>query len=52
MKLLEDIFNLLNICNHSNNTVDSFINIIRSIYDVLPKVHMISLLSITAGKIL
>ena len=47
--MLEELFNLLNICNHGDNAVKEFIKIIHSIYDDLPDVQMISLPSITAG---
>ena len=47
--MLEEVFNLLNICNHSNNVVTDFIKIIHSIYDDVPDIQIISLPSITAG---
>ena len=47
--MLEEVFNLLNICNHSNNAVTDFIRIIHSIYDDVPDIQIISLPSITAG---
>ena len=49
VKMLEELFNLLNICNHADNVVNEFIKIIHSIYDDLPNIQMISLPSITAG---
>ena len=49
IKMLEEVFNLLNICNHSNNVVTDFIKIIHSIYDDVPDIQIISLPSITAG---
>ena len=49
IKMLEEVFNLLNICNHANNVVTDFITIIHSIYDDVPDIQMISLPSITAG---
>ena len=47
--MLEELFNLLNICNHGDNALKEFIKIIHSIYDDLPDIQMISLPSITAG---
>lgn len=48
-KMLEEVFNLLNICNHAGHAVTGFIKIIHSIYDDLPSIQAISLPSITAG---
>ena len=50
IKMLEEVFNLLNICNHANNAIADFIKIGHSIYDDLPDIQIISLPSITAGK--
>ena len=49
IKMLEEVFNLLNICNHTNNVVTDFIRIIHSIYDDVPDIQIITLPSITAG---
>lgn len=49
VKMLEELFNLLNICNHADNAVSEFIKIFHSIYDDLPNIQMIGLPSITAG---
>ena len=47
--MLEEVFNLLNICNHANNAVTDFVKIIHSVYDDLPNIQIITLPSITAG---
>lgn len=49
IKMLEEVFNLLNICNHANNAVTDFVKIIHSVYDDLPNIQIITLPSITAG---